>query len=248
MNQIELQKLLQESGTGSRRTIRQWLRDGSIQVNGKAVTDPHFPVTYQEDTVRLEGRVLKLKVQPKAYYILHKPREVVSTLADPQRRPCIADYITGITERVYPVGRLDYHSEGLILLTNDGDLTNFILSAKSHVPKVYLIKIQGNLDDRTKARLERGIVLEGARLSPFQIEYVKSTGKGHTWWRVTIIEGKKHIIRKAFLFCGHPVDKLKREAIGTIRLKSVPAGHWRELLPVEIDTFKKKYKYRSIPD
>lgn len=164
---------------------------------------------------------------------------MVSTLADPQGRPTVKDFIRQIRERVYPVGRLDFHSEGLLLLTNDGDLAHFILAARNQVPKVYMVKIKGVLSEAEKGKLEHGIVLDGQRLAPFRIEFVRSTPQQNAWYRVTISEGKKHILRRTFQYSGHPVEKLRRTAIGTIQLKSLPAGHWRELTETEIAHFKK---------
>ncbi|MCU0236456.1 MAG: rRNA pseudouridine synthase [Acidobacteria bacterium] len=243
MKEIKLQKYLQECGVASRRDIRQWIHDGRFQVQGRVVTDPNFPVRFPGDTVHLNGRLLKLAPQGKSYFAFNKPVGVVSTLADPEGRPTVGAYIGRIRERVYPVGRLDFNSDGLMLLTNDGDLANFILSARNGVPKTYLLKVKGALAETTRQRLERGMFLEGERLNPFTIEEVKMTGSGNSWLRVTINEGKKHILRKAFKYSGHPVEKLRRVAIGTLTLGRLPLGEWRELRDEEVEAFKKAYRY-----
>ncbi len=168
---------------------------------------------------------------------------IVSTLEDPQGRSTVRTFITRIKERVYPVGRLDYNSDGLMLLTNDGDLANFIISAKNQVPKTYMLKIKGDLGEATQKKLEKGMFLEGERLNPFVIEPIKMTSSGNSWLKVTINEGKKHILRKAFKYSGHPVEKLRRIAIGNILLGKLPLGEWRELKDYEIAAFKKKYRY-----
>jgi 23S rRNA pseudouridine2605 synthase len=169
---------------------------------------------------------------------------VISTLQDPEGRPTIKDFITSIKERVYPVGRLDYHSEGLILLTNDGELTNFIISPINKIPKVYMVKIKGSLREEDRKNLKtKGVFLADHRVRPLKIDFIKKTPQGNSWIRITIIEGKKHIIRDLLKFTGHPVEKLKRTAIGTIQLKKLPAGHWRELLTEEVELFKKTYNY-----
>lgn len=248
MSEMKLQKALQDAGLGNRRLIRQLINEGKIRVNNRIVTNPNFPLDIEHDLVHLKKKELKIRLQPKCYFILNKPDGVVSTLFDPQKRPAISDLIVKIRERVVPVGRLDFHSEGLILLTNDGELTNFILSARNRVPKTYLVKIKGALSPETKKKLEKGIFMEGERLNPFRIEFIRQTTGGHSWWRVTITEGKKHILRKAFLFSGHPVERLKRTAIGTIRLKSLPAGEWRELTQTEIKTFFRTYGVSSGQD
>jgi 23S rRNA pseudouridine2605 synthase len=248
MSEEKLQKVLQTAGIDSRRNLRQQIHEGRIKVNNQVVTDPNFPVDITRDTIRLDNSKLKLKKEEKSYFILHKPYGVISTLHDPQGRPTIKDYITTIKERVYPVGRLDYHSEGLILLTNDGDLTNFIISTKNKIPKVYMVKIKGILTLEERQQLKtKGVFLEGRRVKPLQIDFIKKTGQGNSWIRVTIIEGKKHIIRNLLKYTGHPVEKLKRTAIGTIMLKKLPAGHWRELTAEELDIFKKTYKYTPQP-
>ncbi len=244
MAEDKLQKVLQAAGIDSRRNLRQQIHDGRFKVNNQVVTDPNFGVDIEKDTIRLDDKKLKLKMEKKSYFIFHKPYGVVSTLNDPQGRPTLTDYISRIKERVYPVGRLDYHSEGLILLTNDGELTNFIISAKNKIPKVYMIKIKGVLKEEERKQLKtKGIHLEGTRVKPLRIDFVKKTAQNNSWIRVTILEGKKHVLRKVFKYSGHPVEKLKRVAIGTFRLRKIPAGHWLELTKEELEEFKKTYNY-----
>jgi 23S rRNA pseudouridine2605 synthase len=243
MKEIRLQKYLQNCGLASRRDIRHWIHEGKFKVNRLTVTDPNFTIKINSDQIHFGKKLLRLNMQSKSYFIFNKPVGIVSTLADPQQRPTISSFITRIKERVYPVGRLDYNSDGLMLLTNDGDLANFITSAKNQVPKTYLLKIKGDLNEATQKKLEKGVFLEGERLNPFVIEPVKMTGSGNSWLKVTISEGKKHILRKAFKYSGHPVEKLRRIAIGTITLSKLPLGEWRELRPDEITAFKKKYRF-----
>jgi 23S rRNA pseudouridine2605 synthase len=243
MKEIKLQKFLQGSGLASRRDIRQWIHEGKFKVNRQTVTDPNFIVRIDADQIHLGKKLLKLSLQGKSYFIFNKPVGIVSTLDDPQGRPAITSFITRIRERVYPVGRLDYNSDGLMLLTNDGDLANFIISARNQVPKTYLLKIKGELSPATQKKLEKGVFLEGERLNPFVIEPVKTTSSGNSWVKVSITEGKKHILRKAFKYAGHPVEKLRRIAIGNITLGKLPLGEWRELKDYEIAGFKKQYRF-----
>jgi 23S rRNA pseudouridine2605 synthase len=243
MKEIKLQKFLQNCGLASRRDIRQRIHEGKFKVNHVTVTDPNFPVKINSDQIHFGKKLLKLMMQDKSYFIFNKPVGIVSTLADPQGRPTISSFITRIKERVYPVGRLDYNSDGLMLLTNDGDLANFIISAKNQVPKTYLLKIKGELSPVTQKKLEKGVFLEGERLNPFVIEPVKMTSSGNSWLKVTISEGKKHILRNAFKYSGHPVEKLRRIAIGNIMLKNLPLGQWRELADYEVASFKKQYRF-----
>lgn len=245
MAEEKLQKILQAAGTDSRRNIRQFIHDGRIKVNNQVITDPNFMVDISRDTVRLDERKLKLKIEKISYFLLNKPVGVVSTLEDPEGRPTIKEFIAKIKERVYPVGRLDYHSEGLILLTNDGELTNFIISPRNKIPKIYQVKIKGLLADEDRDRLiNRGVVVDGVRVKPIRIDFVKKTGQGNSWIRVTLHEGKKHIIRNMLKYSGHPVEKLKRLSIGTFHLKKLPVGHWREITIEELDEFKKTYNIK----
>jgi pseudouridine synthase len=244
MPEEKIQKLLQAAGIDSRRNIRQDIHDGKYKVNNRVITDPNFPVDTEKDTVRFDGKKLKLKIEKVSYFLFNKPGGVVSTLSDPQGRPTLSDYLARIKERVYPVGRLDFHSEGLMLLTNDGELMNFVISAKNKIPKVYMLKIKGVMSEDERKRLKTsGMHLDGMRFKPLRIDFIKKTAHNNSWIRVTIVEGKKHILRKAFKYSGHPVEKLKRTAIGTFQLKKLPAGHWREITGEELAQFKKTYRY-----
>jgi len=245
MTKLKFQKCLQASGFESRRNIRKFISEGYFKINNVYIKDPNFLVDLNNDIIYFKNKKINIKLEKKSYFIFNKPYGVVSTLHDPQRRPTIKDFIGKIKERVYPVGRLDFLSEGLILLTNDGDLTNFIISTKNKIPKTYLIKIKGTLSEEKKRKLEtKGFFLDGIRTNPLKINLIKKTKNDNSWLKVTIIEGKKHILRKIFKFSGHPVGKLKRITIGNINLKKTPTGEWRELEEFEINNFKKKYNYK----
>ena len=243
MSGQELQKFLQQAGVGDRRHLRRWIQQGRFAVNGKILRDPHAAIVPDRDTIAFDGQPLRLRPENKAYFLFHKPPGVVSTLDDPQKRPTVLDFLRGIRERVYPVGRLDFHSEGLMLLTNDGELAHFILSPDSRIPREYLLKVKGLPSRQTLQQLHAGAFVDGRRLLPFAVTQLTRTGAGNSWLHVTIREGKKHILRNAFKYAGHPVEKLKRIAIGTFRLKKIPPGHWRELAPGEVRFFKKTYRY-----
>jgi pseudouridine synthase len=246
MSLLKLQKAIQAAGFDSRRNIRKGIADGDFKVNNAIITDPNFLVDVTKDTIRYMDKKIKLKTEKKSYFIFNKPIGVISTLQDPQGRSTIKDFIGKIKERVYPVGRLDYHSEGLMLLTNDGELTNFIISPRSNIPKVYNVKIKGVLsEERRRKLMTRGISIEGFRVKPLKIDIIRKTRQNNSWLQVTIIEGKKHIIRNVFKYSGHPVEKLKRVAIGTIKLKKLPPGHWKELPKEELELFKKKYNFEN---
>ncbi len=241
---IELQKALQESGFADRRTIRKAIREGEIFVNGQSATDPHLLINPSVDHVRHFNKKVPIRIQKKVYFIFHKPTEVLSALSDTSNRKTISDFITAITERVYPVGRLDYHSEGLLLLTNDGDLTNFMIAPRNKINKTYQIKIKGTLDAALSQKiLEKGFVVDSVRIKPQKLMLIKPTKSGNSWWQVDLFEGKKHVVRNLFKYLGHPVSKLKRTAIGPLRLKNMPAGHWRELTHEEVRHLKKEIGY-----
>ena len=243
MTIITLQKALQDSGFDSRRNIRRFIAEGKFKINGTPVTSPHAPVVPGSDKITFENRKITVKLAKKSYFIFNKPDRVVSTLDDPQKRVTIKDYIKKISERVYPVGRLDFHSEGLMILTNDGEFTNFVISPKNKVPKIYLVKIKGLLNNEKKTKLlTKGISIDGFRIKPLQLKTIKKTDK-NSWIKIVMIEGKKHVIRKMFRYSGHPVEKLRRIAIGNIKLKKLPLGHWREIPEEEIESFKKKYLF-----
>lgn len=215
-----------------------------MKVNGKVIRDPNFIIDKDRDRISYRNKDLKLKTENRVYFIFNKPVGVMSTLSDPQKRITIKDYIKKIRERVYPVGRLDFNSEGLILLTNDGDLTQFIISIKNKIPKCYLVKIKGLLTEENLSKvLTRGVFIEGRRVRPLEVKIIKKTPGNNSWIQVTLVEGKKHVVRKLFQYVGHPVDKLKRVAIGNIKLGRLPSGHWREVRKEELQEFRREFGY-----
>ncbi len=249
VDNIELQKALQESGFADRRTIRKAIRDGEIFINGQATTDPHRLINPVVDHVRHFNKKVPINLQKKAYFLFHKPTEVLSALSDTSSRKTLSDFISTIEERVYPVGRLDYHSEGLILLTNDGELMNFMIAPRHKISKSYLIKIKGRLDESVCQKiLEKGYVVDAVRIKPQKLSFVKPTKGGNSWWQIDLFEGKKHVVRNLFKYLGHPVAKLKRIAIGPLKLKNIPIGHWRELTREEVKTLKKEIGYSDPKD
>lgn len=245
MEKIKFQKFLQNSGFGSRREVRKLITDKNFKVNNIITDDPNLEINPETDIIKSGNKVISLKIEKKSYFIFNKPFGVISSLKDPEGRISISNFIGKIKERVYPVGRLDYNSEGLILLTNDGDLTNFIISPRNHVPKIYLLKIKGILSQDLKEKIEKkGIYVDGKKVKALKIDRVSRTKGNNSWIRVSIIEGKKHILRKMFKYSGHPVEKLRRVAVGNFSLKQVPSGHWRELTEEEVKRFKKLYNYQ----
>lgn len=184
------------------------------------------------DRIKIDGRPLG---RPEAFVhlLLHKPTCVVTTLSDPQGRPTVRDLLGKFRQRVFPVGRLDYHSAGLLLLTNDGELALRLTHPRYHVPKTYRVKVKGELSDQARGRLSRGIHMEEGRTAPAEVRIV-STRDGKTWLEITIAEGKRRQIRRMCEAVGLPVEKLIRVSMGPLKLGRLPAGHYRSLTAAEL--------------
>lgn len=229
-----LQKIIASAGLASRRRAEDLIREGRVRVNGEVVRELGTRVDPERDRIELDGEVV---AQPKkVYYMLHKPPHVVTTLVDPEGRPHVGDLIRRIPERVVPVGRLDFDSEGLLILTNDGDAVYKMTHPKYGVLKTYHVKVKGVPDTEDIALLRRGITIDGKRTGPNQIEWLRNTrGDINSWWRVSINEGINRQVRKMFDRIEHPVQKLIRVQEGLIELGDLPRGAWRPLTPGEID-------------
>src|SRR5437016_1992305 len=236
--QVErLQKIIAHAGVASRREAESMIRDGRVTVNGRVVTELGSKADSTHDHIKVDGKLIT-RPEPHRYIILYKPREVMTTVEDPQGRRTVIDLVRGVRERIYPVGRLDFHSEGLVLLTNDGDLA-FKVSHPTHGSiKTYHVKVRGVPEERMVDKLRRGITLEGKRTLPCDIERLKTTGRtddeGNSWFEVKLREGRTQQIRKMFKAVGHPVSKLRRVAIGPISDPHLTPGVWRELSEREV--------------
>ena len=231
MAEERLQKILANAGVTSRRKAEELIVEGRVTVNGKTITELGSKADPDTDHIKVDGRLLK---QPEhfLYIALHKPDNVVSTASDPQRRTTVLDLVQGVKARVYPVGRLDYHSTGLILLTNDGELANAITSASSHVPKTYLVKTKGQLTSEEEEKFRTGIPLSGRRTSPAGLRLIRQGD--NPWYEVRLIEGRNQQIRIMFKHFGHLVEKLRRVRIGSIELGNLKPGEFRFLAPEEV--------------
>jgi 23S rRNA pseudouridine2605 synthase len=213
------------------------IREGRVTLNGQVVTELGTRANAARDHIKVDGKLIT-QAEPHRYILLYKPKEVMTTVEDPQGRRTVIDLVRGIRERIYPVGRLDFHSEGLVLLTNDGDLA-FKVSHPTHGSvKTYHVKVRGVPEERIIDKLERGITLEGKRTLPCDIERLKTTGRndeeGNSWFEVKLREGRTQQIRKMFQAVGHPVSKLRRVAIGPIMDPKLTPGVWRELTKQEV--------------
>ncbi len=232
-----LQKIIAHAGFASRREAEAMIREGRVTVNGRVVDELGSKADPARDHIKVDGKLIT-RPETHRYILLYKPREVMTTVKDPQGRKTVMDLIKGVRERIYPVGRLDFHSEGLILLTNDGELANKIADPQQGSVKTYHVKVRGVPSERIVEKLERGITIDGRRTLPCEISRMKTTGRGdeegNSWYEVRLREGKNRQIRRMFQAVGHPVSKLRRVAIGPITDPKLTAGDWRELSPKEV--------------
>ena len=231
MAEERLQKILASVGIASRRKAEEIIIEGRVTVNGKTVTELGTKADLETDHIKVDGRLLR-EPEKHVYLALYKPDSVVTTASDPQGRATVLDLLHGLKVRVFPVGRLDYHSEGLLILTNDGEFANSITSAKSHVPKTYVVKIKGNLTPEAEEKFRTGIPLSGKRTAPAGLRLIR---KGdNPWYEVRLIEGRNQQIRIMFKHLGHLVEKLRRVKIGPLEIGKLKPGEFRHLLPIEV--------------
>ena len=228
-----LQKILSQAGIASRRASEQLMRDGRVTVNGETVRELGTKADASHDDIRVDGRRVKI-VERRRYLLLNKPRGYVTTRSDPQRRPTVIDLLGGVTEYVYPVGRLDFESEGLLLLTNDGDLAARLTHPRHGVARVYDVRVLGELDRHDVDRLAKGVTIDGRRTGPAD---VKPMGPSH--FQITIREGRNRQVRKMCDAIGHPAASLRRIAIGPISDARLKLGHWRELTAAEVERLRR---------
>jgi 23S rRNA pseudouridine2605 synthase len=234
-----LQKIIAAAGIASRRKAEQLIVSGHVQVNGTMVTELGTKADPEVDHIRVNGKLLHGAQRP-VYLLLNKPRGYVTTTSDPEKRPTVMNLIRGVKGRVYPVGRLDYASEGLLLLTNDGELAHKLMKAASHVPKTYVVKVAGTPREDTIAKLRDGVSIETddgnrVRTSPARVRLVKEAA--NPWYEVTLVEGRNRQIRRMFEAVGHHVEKIKRVRYGPLTL-DVPPGEYRPLTAQEVNRLK----------
>lgn len=226
-----LQKILSQAGIASRRAAEKLMLEGRVTVNGQTVRELGTKADPANDDIRVDGRRVKADARLR-YILLNKPRGYVSTRSDPQRRPTVIDLIAGVREYVYPVGRLDFDSEGLLLLSNDGDLAARLTHPRHGVPRVYEAQVAGVPDEHDIRRLAKGVTIDGARTGGAEVELVRD--KPRAVIRITLREGRNRQVRKMCEAIGHPVDHLRRVAIGPIADARLKLGAWRELTPDEV--------------
>src|SRR5712671_969850 len=229
-----LQKILSQAGVASRRASEQLMLDGRVTVNGATVCELGTKADPTRDEIKVDGRRIRI-VEQRRYLLLNKPRGYVTTRSDPERRPTVIDLLRGVREYVYPVGRLDFQSEGLLILTNDGDLAARLTHPSHGVARVYEARVLGVPDAHDLARLSRGLVIDGRRTQAASVTMLPHgrDARGATLV-VTIHEGRNRQVRNMCEAIGHPVDHLKRVAIGPIRDSKLKPGAWRDLTEEEV--------------
>jgi 23S rRNA pseudouridine2605 synthase len=227
-----LQKIIAEMGIASRRKAEELIAEGRVKVNGKvAVIGMKADPT--RDHIKVDGKLL-VTPEKKVYFIFYKPRGVVTSLSDPEGRPTVNDFLRGIRERVFPVGRLDYDSEGMLILTNDGDFAHAIMHPSKKIPKTYLVKVKGMLQEEEMDRLRRGIRLDRTMSAPAAVKRLRKTEQ-NSWIEMTIHEGKKRQIRRMLERVGHPVMRLMRIRIDGLEMGDLKPGMLRRIRPEEMD-------------
>jgi 23S rRNA pseudouridine2605 synthase len=234
-----LQKIIAAAGIASRRKAEELITSGRVQVNGQTVTELGAKADPEKDHIRVNGKLLH-GAQRHVYLLLNKPKGFVTTVSDPEKRPTVMSLVRGVGSRVYPVGRLDYASEGLLLMTNDGTLAHRLMKAASHVPKTYVVKVSGKPSEEAIAKLRGGLSIatddgKRVRTSPAKIRIVKEAT--NPWYEITLIEGRNRQIRRMFEEVGHHVEKIKRVKYGPLAL-DVPPGKFRPLTKQEVDRLR----------
>ena len=246
--QERLQKLIAAAGIASRRHAEELIIGGKVSVNGQVVTELGTKADPDRDHIKVNGKLInpQLKTREKVYVLLNKPRGYLSSLSDPEGRPLVTELLPHSVGKVHPVGRLDFNTEGLLILTNDGELTNYITSARNRVDKVYEAKVKGVPTEAAIGRLRRGVTLEdGTRTAPAKIKLLHET-ENNAWFEVLLHQGKNQQVRRMFDLIGNSVLKLRRIRIGSLTDESLKPGHWRFLTIGEVKRLmKNESKSRS---
>jgi 23S rRNA pseudouridine2605 synthase len=237
-----LQKIIAAAGLTSRRKAELLIGEGRVTVNGQVVTHLGAKANPERDYIKVDGKLVR-QSSNKIYILLNKPRQVISSVSDPQGRVKVTD-IADVHANIYPVGRLDYNTEGLILLTNDGAFAKIVAAAGNHLPKVYQVKVRATPDASDLERLREGLRLRsGVRLARCKIVPIKEAA--NSWYEVTLTQGKNRQIRDMFEEIGHPVSKLRRVRIGFLTDRGLATGQYRRLTPAEIERIKALSNSRS---
>lgn len=232
-----LQKVLSQAGVASRRQAEQYILEGRVTVNGRVVKELGTKVTPGKDQIRVDGKIIG--AEKSVYILLYKPKGVVSTMSDPEGRKTVKSLVEDISERIYPVGRLDYSTEGLLLMTNDGELAHALTHPSHEIEKTYLARVLGLPAEEKLDRLRIGIRLEDGVTAPAKVTRLEhDPEKNITRVEITIHEGKNRQVRRMFEAIGHPVNQLKRVSFAFLTLQGVRRGHYRHLTTPEVQQLK----------
>lgn len=231
-----IQKIISRAGVASRRAAEEMITQGRVTVNGKAVTELGAKADPTKDRIVVDGEVISFG-GPRRYILLNKPKGYITSLSDPRGRPVVTDLLKRLKARVFPVGRLDYDTEGVLLMTNDGELTNRLIHPRYKIPKTYLVKVRDVPDAGDIEKLSQGVYLEDGRTAPAIVRFVRST-KENSWIEITVTEGKNQLIKRMCMRIGHPVNKLKRIRFAGLSLGSLKIGEARPLTEIELTKLK----------
>ncbi|MBF0542229.1 MAG: rRNA pseudouridine synthase [Nitrospirae bacterium] len=236
MTQQRLQKIISYLGITSRRKAEEMIEEGRVTVNGQPATIG-MKADVLADHIKIDRKLINHTVNvPSIYIKFYKPVEVVSSMTDSEGRATVEEYFRGLKQRVYPVGRLDYHSEGLLFVTNDGEFTNRVLHPSHKISKTYHVKVKGIPDEHTLDRLREGLTLEDGKTAPALVRFLRnSKTTNNSWLEMTIFEGKKRQIRRMLQRVGHVVIHLKRVSINGVRIGDLRPGQWVYLTPKELE-------------
>lgn len=231
-----IQKILARAGVASRREAERMMLEGRVMVNGRVVSQLGFKADPLKDHIKVDGKRL-FRPEPKITLLLNKPKGYLSTVKDPAGRPTVMDLLKGIRWRVYPLGRLDFDAEGLLLLTNDGDLAYHLSHPKFSIPRTYWAKVEGIPEKKELMRLKRGVMLEDGEARVVSTHILRQMER-HCWVEAAVTEGRNHLVKRMFSAIGHPVLKLKRVGFGPIRLGNLAVGQLRSLTDEEMEKLK----------
>jgi 23S rRNA pseudouridine2605 synthase/16S rRNA pseudouridine516 synthase len=232
-----IQKILAKAGIASRREAERMMVEGRVTINGTVVNTLGFKVDPLLGHIKVDGKRITLN-EPHVTLLLHKPKGYLSTVKDPKGRPTVIDLIKKMKWRIYPVGRLDFNAEGLLLLTNDGNLAYRLSHPGFSIPRTYLVKVAGIPDEKKLSQLKKGMMLEDGRVKVVSYRKIRH-GRNNSWIEVVLTEGRNHLVKRMFLAIGHPVLKLKRVQFGPFQLGDLPVGQFRHLTPMEMENLKK---------
>lgn len=228
---VRLHKYIADCGIASRRKAEEMISDHLVTVNGRVVTEMGFKINPTKDAVKVRGRLVYMR-DTTVYVAFNKPRQVLSTLFDPDKRPTIKDYLKSVKERVFPAGRLDYETEGLVILTNDGEYSQSLIHPTKKITKTYLVKVDGQPTQAQLDRLEMGVTLAEGKVKALSVKRTK-VGDQYDWFRIVLVEGKNRQVQRMFAKIGFDVIKLRRIAIGKLTLGGLERGEFKYLTEEE---------------